>query len=150
MNIFIGADHRGFAMKEGLIAWLQQQGHNVEDMGATEFTEGDDYPDYAMLVAKKIAEDIENNRGIPLCGSGVGMAVAANKVAGVRAALIHDVEIAKIARNDDDINILALGSDFISLEEAQAIASTFLSTPFSGLERHVRRVGKIAEMEKNE
>ena len=148
MNVYIGADHRGFAMKEGLIAWLQQQGHNVEDMGATEFTEGDDYPDYAMLVAKKVAEDTENNRGILLCGSGVGVAVAANKVAGVRAALIYDVEIAKAARNDDDINILALGSDFISLEEAQAVAATFLSIPFSGSERHARRVGKITETEK--
>src|SRR3989344_8861813 len=109
MNIFIGADHRGFAMKEGLIAWLQQQGHNVEDMGAQEFMEGDDYPDYAMLVAKKIAVDTEHNRGIVLCGSGVGMAVAANKVHGIRAAMIHDVEIVKAARNDDDINVLALG-----------------------------------------
>ena len=131
MNIFIGADHRGYAMKEGLISWMQQQGFTAQDVGATDFTEGDDYPDYATIVAKKVMEDGENNRGILLCGSGVGMAVTANKIPGIRAANIESVDVAKSARNDDDINIVSLGSDILSLEDAQAIVATFLHTPFS-------------------
>lgn len=142
MTIYIGADHRGYAMKEGLVAWLREQGHDVHDMGAAEYTEGDDYPDYAKAVAQEVASDAQA-RGIVLCGSGVGMAVAANKIQGVRAALIHDTNIAKAARNDDDINVLALGADYISLEEAKSAASVFLETPFSGEDRHTRRIGKI-------
>ena len=147
MNIFIGADHRGFPMKEGLLPWLKEQGHVVEDMGAKDFSEDDDYPEYAQLVSNKVVEDAIHNRGILLCGSGIGMAVAANKISGVRAANIQSVDIAKVARNDDDITILALGSDFLSLEEAQAIVATFLDTPFSGSERHVRRIEKIKQLE---
>ena len=147
MNIYIGADHRGFAMKEGIVAWLTQEGYMVEDMGAQEFAEGDDYPDYAVSVAQKIAQDPENTRGILLCGSGVGVAVAANKIAGVRAANIQSVDVAKTARNDDDINALCLGADLLALDEAKAIIATFLDTPFSGLERHERRVEKIKKLE---
>lgn len=148
MNIYIGADHRGFAMKEGLLPWLREQGHVVHDMGAQEFTEGDDYPDYAMEVAQAVATDTENNRGVLLCGSGIGMAITANKITGIRAGSIQAVDIVKSARNDDDINILSLGADFMNLEDAKAVIATFLQTPFSGQERHVRRVGKITEMEK--
>lgn len=147
MNVYIGADHRGFAMKEGLTAWLTEQGYEVSDVGALEMQEGDDYPDYAKLVAEKVTQDADNNRGILLCGSGVGVAVAANKIAGIRAANIQSVDVAKSARNDDDINIIALGSDILSLEDAKAITATFLTTPFSGLERHVRRVDKIKKLE---
>lgn len=129
-------------MKEGLVAWLQEQGHDVHNMGATEYVEGDDYPDYAVRVAKEVAANSEA-RGVLLCGSGVGVAVAANKVPGIRAALLHDVTITKAARNDDDINVLALGADFISLEDAKKGISVFLTTPFSGEERHVRRIEKI-------
>ena len=148
MNIIIGADHRGFAMKENLAVWLAEQGHEVSDVGALEMSEGDDYPDYAKLAAEKVAQDADNNRGILLCGSGVGMAVAANKVAGIRAANIRDVEIAKAARNDDDINVLALGTDYVDLDDAKAIIATFLTTPFSGMDRHVSRIEKIKKMEK--
>ncbi len=147
MNIVIGADHRGFAMKEGLVAWLTQEGRTVEDLGARDFTEGDDYPDYAVPVAQKTAQDPENTCGILLCGSGVGVAVAANKIAGVRAANIQSVDVAKTARNDDDVNILCLGADLLTLDEAKAIIATFLDTPFSGLERHERRVEKIKKLE---
>ena len=147
MDIYIGADHRGFAMKEGLVAWLTQEGHMVEDMGAKDFAEGDDYPDYAVPVAQKIAQDPTNNRGILLCGSGVGVAVTANKITGVRAANIQSVDVAKTARNDDDINVLCLGADLLALDEAKAIIATFLDTPFSGLERHERRVEKIKKLE---
>jgi ribose 5-phosphate isomerase B len=142
MTIYIGADHRGYAMKEGLVAWLREQGNDVHDMGAKDYTEGDDYPDYAKAVAQEVAGDTQA-RGIVLCGSGVGVAVSANKVTGIRAAVIHDMNIAQAARNDDDINVLALGADYISLEDAKKVVTVFLETPFSGEERHVRRIGKI-------
>ncbi len=145
MTIYIGADHRGYAMKEGLVAWLREQGHDVHDMGATEYSENDDYPDYAHIVAKEVAEDTQS-RGILLCGSGTGIAVAANKIAGVRAALIHDEKIAKVARNDDDINVLALGADYIPLADAKKVITAFLETNFSGEERHVRRIEKIEKV----
>jgi ribose 5-phosphate isomerase B len=147
MNIFIGADHRGFAMKEGLAVWLSEQGHDVHDVGALEMNEGDDYPDYAKLVADEVTKNLEESRGILLCGSGVGVAIAANKVTGVRAGNIHDVEIAKAARNDDDINVLALGADYLQLDDAKAIIATFLQTPFSGIDRHQHRIEKIKKME---
>ena len=146
MTIYIGADHRGYAMKEGLVAWLREQRHDVHDMGATEIAADDDYPDYAQAVAGEVANDTES-RGIVLCGSGTGVAVAANKTKGIRAALIHDVSIAKAARNDDNVNVLALGADYISLEDAKQVISVFLETPFSGEERHMRRIGKIEALE---
>lgn len=145
MTIYIGADHRGYAMKEGLVQWLQEQGHDVHDVGATEYIEGDDYPDYATLVGKEVSND-PAAIGILLCGSGVGMAVAANKEKGVRAALIHDPNIAAAARHDDDINVLSLGADYISLEDAQKVVTSFLETPFSGEERHLRRIQKLEKV----
>lgn len=146
MELYIGADHRGFAMKEGLSAWLREQGHDVHDMGAADYIDTDDYPDYALPVAQEVGRNPET-LGILLCGSGAGMATAANKVMGVRAALIHDTEIAKAARHDDNINVLALGADYISIEQAKEVIAIFLATPFSSEERHERRVGKIAELE---
>lgn len=142
MTIYIGADHRGYAMKEGLVAWLREQGNDVHDMGATEYTEGDDYPDYAKVVAQEVAGD-SGSRGVVLCGSGIGVAVTANKVVGIRAAAVHDKTITQIARNDDDINILGLGADYISIEDAKKVITVFLETPFSGEDRHMRRIGKI-------
>jgi ribose 5-phosphate isomerase B len=142
MEIYIGADHRGYAMKEGLVAWLAEQGHDVHDMGASEYKDQDDYPDYAFAVAKEVAAS-DDRRGLLLCGSGVGMAVAANKVRGVRAALVHDTKTIKAARNDDDVNVLALGADSIPLEEAKRAITVFLETPFSGEERHLRRIQKL-------
>lgn len=147
MTIYIGADHRGYAMKEGLVAWLREQGHDVQDMGAVEIASADDYPDYAHAVAHEVGGDTES-RGILLCGSGTGMAVAANKINGVRAALIHDAQIAKAGRQDDDLNVLALGADYISLEDAKEVISVFLETQFSGEERHIKRIAKISELEK--
>lgn len=147
MHLVIGADHRGFAMKEGIVSWLLEQGHDVHDVGASEYQENDDYPEYAVAVAHEVAASPDTSRGIVLCGSGVGVAIAANKVVGIRAALIHDSKIATAARNDDDINILALGADYISLEDAKRVITAFLETPFSGEDRHTRRIGEIAEIE---
>lgn len=148
MIVFIGADHRGFPMKEGLAPWLAEQGIDVRDVGAFEMQEGDDYPDYAKLVAEGVAENPQESRGILLCGSGVGIAVAANKINGIRAANIRDVEIAKAARNDDNINVLALGADYLQLDDAKAIVATFLNTPFSGMDRHEKRIEKISQLER--
>lgn len=147
MDIYIGADHRGFTLKEKLREWLQGEGHNVTDVGATQEEADDDYPDYGAKVAEAVAEAPDKRRGVVLCGSGVGMAVVANKVIGTRAALVHDAKLAEAARRDDDINILALGADFISEVAAKGVVTAFLSTPFSGEDRHVRRVQKITTYE---
>lgn len=145
MTIYIGADHRGYAMKEGLVQWLEDQGHDVHDIGAAEYIEGDDYPDYAHTLGKEVSND-PAARGILLCGSGVGMAVAANRGKGVRAAVIHDPKIAAAARHDDDVNVLALGADYLSLEDAQRVVTSFMETPFSGEERHLRRIQKLESL----
>lgn len=129
-------------MKEGLVAWLREQAHDVHDVGAAEYAGDDDYPEYAAAVGEEVARDTQA-RGIVLCGSGTGVAVAANKVKGIRAALIHDEKIAHAARNDDDVNVLALGADYISIEDAKKVIAVFLETPFSGEDRHMRRIGKI-------
>lgn len=148
MELYIGADHRGFQLKTQLADWLNEQGHVVIDEGNSVLDQEDDYPDFAEKVARKIAEDPDNRLGIVLCGSGTGVAIAANKVPGSRASLATSAEIAKAGRNDDNMNILALGADYTSLPQAQEIISAFISTPFAGEERHVRRVEKIMKMEK--
>ncbi len=149
MEIYIGTDHRGFRMKNDLLLWFHNQGYQVTDIGNHAENEEDDYPEFAELVARAVAEDPENRRGIVLCGSGAGVAIAANKVKGIRAALIHEVNIAKNARHDDDINVLALGADYISDNLAEQIIQTFLRTPFSGSPRHIRRIEKIRKIEEN-
>ena len=148
MELYLGADHRGFQLKTQITDWLTEQGHIVIDEGNSVQDPNDDYPDFAEKVARKITEDPDNRRGIVLCGSGTGVAIAANKVPGARASLATNAEIAKAGRNDDNMNILALGADYTSLPEAQEIISAFIATPFAGKEKHVRRVNKISEMEK--
>ncbi|MEX1111887.1 MAG: RpiB/LacA/LacB family sugar-phosphate isomerase [Candidatus Andersenbacteria bacterium] len=147
MNIYIAADHNGFEMKNELVSWLKEQGHTVTDMGPESFDKEDDYPDFGIKVATAVGENPKENYGILLCGSGVGMSVIAGKVPGVRAALIHDPVIAEAAQRDDDINVLSLGASYISLEEAKNVITAWLNTPFSGEERHKRRIQKIAEYE---
>ena len=147
MNIYIAADHNGYQMKNELVEWLQNQKHEVTDFGADEFDKGDDYPDFGIKVAKAVAEDPDNRYGIVLCGSGVGMAVVADKVPGIRAALIHDPAIAEAGQRDDNINVLALGADYINIERAQEVITSWLNTPFSGEERHERRIQKITDYE---
>ena len=149
MKIFIGADHNGFAMKNEISEWLRREGYEVEDMGPTEFDKTDDYPDFGIKVAEEVAKDTDNRFGVLVCGSGVGMSVAADKVKGVRAALIHDPEIARVAQRDDDINVLALGASFIDLGRAKEVIGAWLNTPFSKKERHIRRVKKITDYEKS-
>lgn len=142
MKIYIGADHRGFALKEALKKFLAQQAHEVVDVGNAIYNAGDDYPDYARAVAEKVVTDADS-RGIVICGSGAGVAITANKVRGVRAATIADPRQARMARADEDINVLALAADFMDKQRAEEIAEAFLATEFSGAERHVRRLAKI-------
>jgi ribose 5-phosphate isomerase B len=149
MEIYIAADHRGYEMKNELAAWLQQEGHTVTDLGASELNKDDDYPEYGLAVAKAVAAAPAERRGIALCGSGAGMAVAANKVPGIRAALIHDPAIAAAARQDDDTNVLALGADYVTLDTAKEVIKLWLTTPFSAAPRHQRRIDQIQDYERS-
>jgi ribose 5-phosphate isomerase B len=145
MKIAIGADHAGFALKEGLRDNLLADGHEVKDFG-TNSAESTDYPDYAGTVARAVASG-EFDRGVLVCGTGVGMSIAANKVPGIRAALgVNDAEV-RLTRAHNDANILTLGSTLVDQETAARLAKIFLETGFDG-GRHARRVGKIAAMER--
>ena len=146
MRIGIAADHGGFGLKEVLKAALRGEGHEVVDFGAPELDAGDDYPDYVIPLARAVAGQ-EVERGIALCGSGVGAAIAACKVAGVRAALIHDTFSAHQGVEDDDMNVLCLGSRVIGTSLAGELVRTFLAARFSGAERHRRRLAKVAALE---
>lgn len=145
--IYIGADHRGYKLKEALKIYLKELNYVWEDLGAEELIPDDDYPDYAALVAEKVAEDPENNRGILICGSGVGVDIVANKIKYIRSALCFDVKQAQVSRNDDNANVLSLSADYISESLAKEIVKIWLEAPFSGLEHHARRIEKIKKIE---
>lgn len=147
MKIFLGADHRGFELKENLKEWLKEHGHAVEDLGAYKLDPADDYPDFAFAVAEKVAEEPEARRGILLCGSGAGMDIAANKIKCIRATVVWNVESAAHARSHDDVNVISISADWTLPEIAREIVRTFLDTPFSDEERHARRLKKIEEIE---
>lgn len=146
MRIAIASDHAGFAMKQMLRPWLVEQGHVVIDLG-THDANPSDYPDAAKAVALAVIEQ-RVERGILLCGSGVGASIAANRFPGVRAALAHDVFSARQAVYDDDANVLCLGPRVIGEEIAKLLTTTFLAATFSHLERHVQRLEKLREIEK--
>lgn len=145
--IYLAADHRGFKLKEELKKYLTEGGYEVEDMGAFEYEPDDDYPDFAFSAARKVAENPKDNRGIFLCGSGIGMDFAANKVRGIRATVACSAEAARHARTNDDVNVITLAGDILSFTEAREIVDVFLNTEFTGAERHVRRLKKIAAIE---
>ncbi|OGM91120.1 hypothetical protein A2999_01110 [Candidatus Wolfebacteria bacterium RIFCSPLOWO2_01_FULL_38_11] len=149
MLIYIGADHRGFKLKESLEKYLKNQGYEIIDAGNGNLDKGDDYPDFAKLVARAISQDPINRRGILICGSGAGVDIVANKFDGVRSALATNVEQAKMSRSDDDTNILSLAAEFTNEESAKEILNVWLKTPFSGEEKHKRRLEKISEIEEN-
>lgn len=140
MRIAIGSDHAGFKLKEELLEQLRGQGRTVEDKG-TFSSESTDYPDFAHAVAREVAAG-QVDRGIVICGSGNGVNITANKHAGVRSALAWTTEIAQLARQHNNANVVALPARFISAEEAWAITQAFLNTPFEG-GRHQRRVAAI-------
>ena len=145
--IYLAADHRGFELKEKIKVWLSESGREYKDMGAFQYDKEDDYPDFAFAAAFKIAENPEANRGIFLCGSGIGMDMAANKIKGILATVAYSKESARHARTKDNVNVITLAGDILDFEEAKSIVEIFLTTEFSGEERHVRRLKKIQEME---
>ncbi len=146
MRVGIAADHEAFALKEQLAACLKAAGHEVADFGAHVLTAGDDYPDYVAPLSKAVAGG-EVERGIAICGSGVGACVTANKVQGVRAALCHDHFSAHQGVEDDDMNVLCLGSGVVGPALARELIQTFLAARFSGAERHRRRLAKVAALD---
>ena len=149
MKISIGADHAGYDMKKDLIDFVQQLGHTVHDVGTFEPGKPDDHPDYATLVAEDIRSG-NTERGILVCGSGVGVSVAANKYKGIRAGLCHDHYSAHQGVEHDDMNVLVLGARIIGPMMARDSAEAFLKAKFSGEERHVRRLNKIKGIEREE
>lgn len=149
MTIYLGSDHRGFKLKELIESQLKTHGHVVHDLGNDHYDEADDYPEFAHRVAEKVSAE-ETSRGIVLCGSGIGVDIVANKFKGVRSALALSTEQAIASRNDDDANVLALAADYLTPKQAQAIVKVWLETPFSGDERHKRRLGEIEEIEEFE
>jgi len=146
MKIGIGADHGGFEMKQKLIELLMTHGNDVVDFGNKVYDANDDYPDFAIPLACAIVNG-EIKRGILICGSGVGIAVAANKVKGVRAALCHDDYSARQGVEDDDMNVICFGGKTTGLAVAWNCVENFLLAKFSGAERHRRRLAKVAQLE---
>ena len=147
MTIGISADHGGFELKEKIKSYLLAQGHDVKDFGANELNNTDDFPDFVIPMAKAVAlKEVE--RGIAVCGSGVGASVAASKVAGARAALINDHFSAHQGVEDDDLNILCLGGRVVGLMLAMELVRSFLNARFKGEERHLRRMEKVNQLEK--
>jgi ribose 5-phosphate isomerase B len=147
MRIGIATDHGGFALKEDMARRLRAAGHEVVDFGAQQLDPGDDYPDYVIPLAQAVAAG-KVERGVAVCGSGVGASVVANKVPGVRAALIHDLFSARQGVEDDHMNILCLGGRTLDPDMAWDLIQTFLAAKESQAERHLRRLGKIAALEK--
>ena len=145
MRIALGADHAGYPLKTEVLRFLQENGHEVLDLG-THSTEPVDFPDYAKVVGEKVQQGVAE-RGILVCGSGVGACVAANKLKGIRAALCHDTYTAHQGVEHDDINVLCLGGRVIGSALAFDILRTWLSAKFTGVERHQRRVAKIVALE---
>ena len=146
MRVYLGADHAGFETKNVIAEHLKKQGHDVIDCGAHEYDAEDDYPAFCIEAALRTVND-PGSLGIVLGGSGNGEQIAANKVAGVRAALAWNLDTARLARQHNDANVVAVGGRQHSLEEATELIEAFLTEPFSQDERHVRRIGKIAHYE---
>src|SRR4030042_1853621 len=146
MKIYIASDHAGYWLKESLKENLRSWGHEVEDLGNLNYDQGDDYPDFVIPLAEKVAKEYRS-LGIVIGRSGNGEAIAVNKIKGIRAAVCLTEEMAKKAREDNDANILALGSLYIDDNHAEKIVGVFVDTPFPEEERHQRRIDKISAYE---
>ena len=146
MRVGIATDHGGFELKEKLIAQLRTAGHEVVDFGAHELTPDDDYPDFVVPLAQAVAAG-RVDRGVAVCGSGVGASVCANKIKGVRAGLVEDHFSARQGVEDDHMNILCLGGRTVGPAVAWDLVQTFLAAEFSQAPRHLRRLGKVAALE---
>ena len=146
MKIIIGSDHAGLRLKERVKRYLKKKKIEYEDLGTESFTSVD-YPDYALKVAEKVVKN-KNTRGILVCGTGTGMTIAANKVKGIRAVAAYDAYSARMSRKDNDTNVLGLRGRFFPFEKIRKIITVWLDTPFSGQERHKRRIKKIGDYER--
>ena len=146
MRVALGADHAGYELKSALLLWLKDQGYDIVDVGAFSLDPQDDYPDFSQAVAQAVSSG-QAQRGILVCGSGVGGEIAAKKVPGARAGLCHDTYSAHQGVEHDDMNVLCLGARIVGDELAMELVSTFLAARFSGEERHRRRLGKVLDME---
>ena len=146
MRVAVGADHRGFVLKPAAIEIIRSLGHEVIDLG-TDSTEAVDYPDYALRVAESILSG-DADRGLMLCGSGVGATIAANKVPGIRAGTCHDPFSAHQAVEDDDMKVLCMGSGIVGASLVAEIIESWINAEFSGLERHTRRLNKVLDIER--
>jgi len=147
MRVGIATDHGGFGLKEELVAQLRAAEHEVVDFGAHALNQGDDYPDFVIPLARAVAEG-KVERGVAICGSGVGASVCANKAPGVRAALVHDHFSARQGVEDDHMNIICMGGRTVGPCIAWDLVETFLEAGFSQAERHLRRLGKVASLER--
>jgi ribose 5-phosphate isomerase B len=145
MRLAVGSDHAGFELKETLAAYLRESGHEVIDIG-TRSTAPVDYPDYAEAIARAVLDGVAE-RGVLLCGSGVGASVAANKIPGIRAGLCHDTYSARQGVEHDDMNVLVIGARVVGVELARELVRAFVGARFSGEERHRRRLEKIKALE---
>jgi ribose 5-phosphate isomerase B len=146
MKIIIASDHAGVAYKAVLVKEMQEKGYTVNDLGTFDPNQPDDYPDYAIKVAEAILAK-QGEKGIIICGSGVGVSVAANKFKGIRAGVCHDTYSAHQCVEHDDVNVLCIGQRVIGIELAREVVFTFLKAVFSNEERHVKRLKKIAFIE---
>ncbi len=147
MRVYLGADHAGYELKVHLVNHLANQGYEVVDVGAHSFSSDDDYPAYCLHTGARVVAD-PGSLGVVIGGSGNGEQISANKVAGVRAALAWNLETATLARQHNDANVVAIGARQHTLDEATRIVEVFLATPYSEDERHSRRIGQIAEYER--
>ena len=146
MRISVAADHNGYELKNEISEILKREGHDVIDIGPHSLDPLDDYPDFAKPLAKSVSSG-ETDRGIMVCGSGVGASVAANKVKGVRAAVCHDIYSAHQGVEHDDMNVLCLGSRIVGTEVVREFVSAFITAEYTNEERHARRLNKVIEME---
>ncbi len=146
--IYLGADHRGYELKERVARWLFEWGYEFLDLGASSYIPEDDYVKYASEVASLVGKE-ENSKGILLCGSGVGADIAANKFDGVRASIGKDTEQVRSGRNDDDMNILVLAADYTNENEAKEMVKKFLETKFGEKKRYKKRIEDIKRLEEN-
>jgi RpiB/LacA/LacB family sugar-phosphate isomerase len=148
MRIGLAADHAGFELKQNLTEHLAKADHEIVDLGAHEYRPDDDYPDYAKAIGSAVQRS-QIDRGILICGSGVGASIAANKLAGVRAGICHDTYSARQGVEHDDMNVLVLGSRVVGIELARDLVKTFIAARFSGDDRHLRRLKKVKALEQD-
>lgn len=148
MRVHLGGDHAAFDLHQELLTYLEAEGHEVTNHGPFELDEQDDYPVFVLRAAEAVAAD-EGSRGIVLGGSGNGEQMAANKVAGIRAALCYDTELARLAREHNDAQVISIGARMQGADEAKAMVATFLSTDFTGEPRHQRRIDMVGRYERD-